>query len=305
MSLLLHLIRTVLGALLTLALLLALGLALLHAAPGGPFEQEKLAPPEVIAALEARFLLDQPFWRQYTHYLGHALRGDLGPSYHYLDFDVAELLGPAALLTVSLGLGALALGVGLAVGGALLAARRPEGLLDRLLGSLGAVLMAMPKFVTAPLLVLVFAIGLRWLPAGGIGSGRGLILPLVALALPIYALAQRVLRAALLDALSDEAARAARARGLGPSALLWRHALPQAWPALAGVLAPLAIAVLTGSAVVEQVFALPGLGRYLVQGALNRDYPLVLGVILIAAVITLTVSVLADLMLRASDPRLR
>ncbi len=292
-------------AVLTLWLLVTLCFVLLRAAPGGPFDQEKAAPPEVQAALEAQYGLDRPLPAQYLRYLADLARGDLGPSFQYPDHRVAELIG--AGLPVSLLVGGLALLLALLGGCTLgvLAAWRAGGTTDRALMLLTGLGLSVPKFVVAPLMVLLFAVTLRWLPAGGWGEARHLVLPVLALALPNLAFCARLVRAGLDDALRQDIVRAALGRGLSPRRVLLRHALPVALLPVVAWLAPALINVATGSAVVEQIFGLPGIGRLFVQGALNRDYTLVLGVVLAIGVAIVLINTATDLLRAALDPRLQ
>ncbi|UXI70606.1 ABC transporter permease subunit [Tahibacter amnicola] len=295
------------GGLLTLWLLVTLCFALLHAAPGGPFDTEKAAPPAVQAQLAARYRLDQPLSRQYLAYLGDLARGDLGPSFQYPDFTVNALI--AASLPVSAGLGGAALLLALLLGVPIgvFAAAHEGGRLDRLLMALTATLSALPKFVLAPILILLFAVTLKWLPAGGwvAGDWRYRVLPIVALMLPNLAWCARLTRAGVCEALGSEWVRAARGRGIGRARLLLVHALPAALLPVTAWLSPALIAVITGSAVVEHVFGIPGMGRYFVQGALNRDYTLVMGVVVIAGALVIVANTLVDGLRAWLDPRLR
>jgi oligopeptide transport system permease protein len=292
-------------ALLTVWLLATLCFVLLRAAPGGPFDTEKSAPPEVQAALEARYRLDRPLPAQYAAWLGDVARGDLGPSFQYPDYTVNQLVAqalPVSLLNGGLALLlALLLGVPLGVWSAL----RAGSWLDRVLMLFAGLGLAVPKFVVAPLLVLLFAVTLHWLPAGGWGSWSNVVLPVVALALPNLAYCARLVRASMLDVLQAEYLAAARARGLSDARLLFAHALkPSSLPVVAW-LSPALINIVTGSAVVEQVFGIPGMGRYFVQGALNRDYTLVLGVVLVVGVLIVAINALVDALRAWMDPRLR
>jgi len=291
-------------ALLTLWLLVTLCFFLLRAAPGGPFDQERAAPAEVVAALEAQYRLDQPLWRQYTGYLGDVARGDLGPSFQYPDYRVSELVLQG--LPVSAATGGLALLLALLVGIPLgtLAALRRGGAIDRGLMLLAGLGLAVPKYVVAPILVLVFAVMLGWLPAGGWGELRHLLLPAIALALPNLAYCARLTRASLVEVLEADYLRAALARGIPPLRVLLVHALPAALLPVAAWLSPALINVVTGSAVVEQVFGIPGIGRYFVQGALNRDYTLVLGVVLCIGTLIVLINAAIDALRRWLDPRL-
>lgn len=292
-------------ALLTVWLLATLCFVLLRAAPGGPFDTEKSAPPEVQAALEAKYRLDRPLPAQYAAWLADVARGDLGPSFQYPDYTVNQLVAqalPVSLLNGGLALLlALLLGVPLGVWSAL----RAGSWLDRGLMLVAGLGLAVPKFVVAPLLVLLFAVTLHWLPAGGWGDWTNVVLPAVALALPNLAYCARLVRASMLDVLHAEYLAAARARGLSEARLLFAHALKPALLPVVAWLSPALINIVTGSAVVEQVFGIPGMGRYFVQGALNRDYTLVLGVVLVVGVLIVAINAMVDLMRSRMDPRLR
>lgn len=294
-----------LEALLTLWLLATLCFVLLRAAPGGPFDTEKAAPPEVQAALEARYRLDRPLVAQYGAWLGDVARGDLGPSFQYPDYTVNQLVAQA--LPVSLLNGGLALLLALLLGVPLgvWAALRAGAWVDRALMLFAGLGLAVPKFVVAPLLVLLFAVTLQWLPAGGWGEWDNIVLPVIALALPNLAYCARLTRASMLETLGAEYLVAARARGLSEARLLFAHALkPGLLPVIAW-LSPALINIVTGSAVVEQVFGIPGMGRYFVQGALNRDYTLVLGVVLVVGALIVAINALVDALRAWMDPRLR
>lgn len=292
-------------ALLTLWLLATLCFVLLRAAPGGPFDREKTAPPEVQAALAAQYRLDQPLPAQYGAWLADVLRGDLGPSFQYPDYTVNQLVAqalPVSALNGGLAL-LLALVLGLPLG--IAAALRAGSWWDRALMLVAGLGLAVPKFVVAPLLVLVFAVTLHWLPAGGWGAADNRVLPVIALALPNLAYCARLMRASMLETLSAEYLTAARARGLSETRLLFAHALKPAIMPVVAWLSPALINIVTGSAVVEQVFGIPGMGRYFVQGALNRDYTLVLGVVLVVGAAIVAINLLVDGLRAWMDPRLR
>ncbi len=303
--------RASVEAILTLWLLATLCFVLLHAAPGGPFDTEKAAPPEVQAALAAQYRLDQPLLSQYAHWLADIAHGNLGPSFQYPDYRVSELIAlglPVSALTGGIAL-LLALGLGIPVG--LLAARHRSRWIDRVLMGLSGLGLALPKFVVAPLLVLLFAAMLHWLPAGGWDPStpltlmRSALLPAVALALPNLAYCARLTRTGFLDVLSSDYLRAARARGLSESRILLVHATPPALLPVIAWLGPALINIVSGSAVVEEVFGIPGMGRYFVQGALNRDYTLVLGVVLVVGGLIVSINALTDALRAWIDPRLR
>lgn len=300
-----------LEALLTLWLLATLCFVLLRAAPGGPFDTEKAAPPEVEAALAAQYRLDRPLPAQYAAWLGDLLRGDLGPSFQYPDYTVNRLIAESLPISLLNGGVALALALLLAVplgAWAALNAGRP---LDRLLMAGAGLGLALPKFVVGPLLILVFAVTLNWLPAGGWDSAspaalvRSMVLPVIALTLPNLAYGARLMRASLLETLSADYLRAARARGLPEWRVLVHHALRPALLPVVAWLSPALISVVTGSAIVEQIFGIPGIGRFFVQGALNRDYTLVLGVVLVVGAAIVLINALVDGLRAWLDPRLR
>ncbi|HEX9473604.1 MAG TPA: ABC transporter permease subunit, partial [Steroidobacteraceae bacterium] len=273
------LLGRVLSALPTLLVIATLAFVLLHLTPGGPFDSDRVLVPQIQHSIEARFHLDEPLWRQYLRYLGDLAHGDLGPSFQYRNTSVNELI--AAGLPVDVAIGGTALLIALLLGGSagLLAATRVGGWRDQLPMGLAMLGISVPLFVTAPLLILVFAIRLQWLPAGDwvSGSWRHLVLPSVALALPYTAYIARIVRSAAIEALSSPFIRAARAKGLPAHTIVLRHALRPTLMPLVSFLGPALAGVLTGSIVIEQVFGLPGIGRFFVTGALNRDYTLVTG----------------------------
>jgi oligopeptide transport system permease protein len=299
--------KRLLAAAPTLWLLITLAFFLMRAAPGGPFDRERALPPQVEAALQAEYHLDQPLWRQYLHYLDALAHGDLGPSFQYSGFSVAELIAGGA--PVSFKLGACAITLAVLLGGLLgcLAALRRNSVFDRALMTLAMLGISVPNYVVAPLLILLFAVTLGWLPAGG-WSSRGIgeaVLPVIALALPQIAAIARLTRASMIETLGADFIRSARAKGLPPRLVVWRHALkPAALPVLS-YLGPAAAGIVTGSVVIEQVFGIPGIGRYFVQAALNRDYTLVLGVVIFYGALIILFNFLVDLLYGVLDPRIR
>lgn len=300
------LLRRLLQLLPTLLLLVTLTFLMLHAAPGGPFDDERALPAATRAAIEAQYRLDQPLWQQYQHYIGQLLRGDLGPSYQYPDRSVADLIGAGLPLSALLGGLAmlLALVCGLMLGA--MAALKPHGARDHLLMLFAVTGLSIPNFVLAPLLILLMAVTLQWLPAGGwSGNPSQLVLPVLALALPQIATIARLTRAALLDVLQAPWIRTARAKGLSERQIIWRHALRPVMLPVISYLGPAAAGTLTGSVVIEQIFGLPGIGRYFVLAAMNRDYGVVLGVVLLYGVLIVVFNLLVDLLHAALDPRVR
>lgn len=291
----------------TLLVIVLCAFALMRVAPGGPFDGERPLAPEVRERLEAAYGFDAPLPVQFGRYLSGLVRGDFGPSLVYRDFSVGDLIGEG--LPVSLTLGGLALLVAILVGvpAGAAAAWRMGGRLDRAVQGLSLSGLVLPTFVTAPLLVLLFGVTLKWLPVSGWEEGRiaDLVLPVIALSLPTAAAVARLTRGGLAEVVAQDFIRTARAKGLRSHQILLRHALPPALLPVASYLGPAAAGLLTGSVVIEMVFALPGLGRYFVQGALNRDYPLVLGVVVLYAALVILFNLLADLVYGLLDPRTR
>ncbi len=296
----------ILEAALTLWLLATLCFFLLRSAPGGPFDNEKTAPPEVQAALNQQYRLDQPLLSQYTAWVNDVAHGDLGPSFQYTDYSVTELIAESFPITLINGSAALLLSLLLGIPIGIWAALRSGSLLDRVLMFTAGLGLSIPKFVIAPILILVFAVTLKWLPAGGWNNDwQSAVLPIIALSLPNLAYCARLTRASLLEVLSADYLRAARGRGFSGSRLLFRHALKPALLPVIAWLSPALINVVSGSAIVEQVFGIPGIGRYFVQGALNRDYTLVLGVVLCIGAAIVIINALVDALRVQMDPRLR
>jgi len=299
--------RRILQAIPTLLLIVAAAFFLMRAAPGGPFDDERALPPEIEANLQAAYGLDQPVTVQFARYLGGLVRGDLGPSFRMKDFTVAELIGRGLPVTLSIGAAALLLGIGLGVPLGLVAGLRQNGWADHAVMSVALVGIAVPNFVVAPVLALVFGLYLGWLPVAGWepGSAKHLVLPVITLALPLVAYLARLTRGSLLEVLQAPFIRTARAKGLDPGVILRRHAFKPTLLPVVSFLGPAAAALLTGSLVVEQVFGLPGVGRYFVQGAINRDYTLVMGMVVFYASLILLLNLAVDLVYGWLDPRIR
>lgn len=278
---------------------------LLRLAPGGPFDGERQLPPEVEENLRAAYHLDEPLVVQYGRYLGMLARGDLGPSFKQKDFSVNELVASGAPVSLTVGGLALLLAVAGGIGTGVRAGLAPGSALDRTLMGVAGLGLALPSIVVAPVAVLVFAVLLGWLPAGGIDSPAHYVLPPVALALPFLAAIARLTRGSVAETLTEPHVRTALAKGLPAGRVLRRHVLPVALLPVVSYLGPAAAAMLTGSVVIEQVFELPGIGRYFVQAALNRDYTLVMGVVVVYAAFILTFNLLVDLAYTRLDPRIR
>lgn len=296
-----------LGAIPTLLLVIVLAFLMVHAAPGGPFDDERVLPPEAEANIAKYYHLDESLPRQFQRYISGLLRGDLGPSYVYLDLTVSELIGSAFPLSLRLGAMAMLLALLLGVGAGTLAALRQNSLLDRVLMAFAMTGISIPVFVIAPVLVLLLAVHLHWLPAGWSGSSGGsrYVLPVIALALPQIAYIARLTRASMIDVLASDFVRTARAQGLGTGNIVRLHALKPAMLPVLSYMGPAIAAILTGSVVVEEIFGIPGLGQHFVRGALNRDYTLVLGIVVYYATLVILLNLIVDLLYGVIDPRIR
>jgi oligopeptide transport system permease protein len=296
-----------LGVLPTLFLIITLAFFAVRLAPGGPFDEEATLSPDIRANLEAAYGLDQPMWVQYGRYLKGLVHGDFGPSFKYRDFTVTELIRRGLPVSLTIGLLALLLAVtgGIAAGST--AALTRGRWVDPLVMGAAAIGMILPILVVAPVSQLLFGIELGWLPVSGWRNGAlgNLILPVVTLALPLVAYIARLTRGSMLEVLASNYIRTAMAKGLPWQRIVLRHALPPALLPVVSYLGPAAAMVLTGSLVVETIFGLPGSGRYLIEGALNRDYTLVLGMTIVVATLTLVLNLLADLVSAWLDPRIR
>jgi len=291
----------------TLFVLIALAFVLIRAAPGGPFDGEKSLPVEIEANLRAAYHLDEPLYQQFGRYMVNLARGDFGPSFQYNDFSVTELIRTG--FPVSLRLGSLAMLLAFIVGvtAGSFAALKQNSAADYSVMAVTMTGISIPNFVVAPLLILVFAVGMRWLPAGGLGEGspKNLILPVIALALPQIAYIARLMRGSMIEVLRSPFIRTARAQGLSMQRVIVLHALKPALLPVVSYLGPATAAVITGSVVIEQIFGLPGLGRYFVQGALNRDYTLVMGVVVFYGTLIIVFNFFVDLLYGWLDPRVR
>lgn len=300
-------LRRLASAVPTLFIVVTISFFLMRFAPGGPFNLERPLPPATMENLMRAYQLDQPLWRQYLTYMGNAVTGDFGPSYIYKDNTVAELIGKGLPYSVELGFYALLLALvgGVTVG--TFAALRQNSALDFMVMSVATIGVTVPNFVVGPVLTLIFAILLAWLPAGGWGDGslRFLILPMIALALPQLAVFARLTRGSMIEALRTDHIRTARAYGLPAKSVVVVHAMRGAMLPVVSYLAPCAAALLTGSAVVETIFTIPGVGRYFVLGAINRDYTVVMGTVVLIAIFVIVFNLLVDILYGLLDPRVR
>ena len=299
--------RRVLQAIPTVFVIITISFFLIRVAPGGPFDLERPLPDQIMRNLMAMYNLDKPLVQQYAIYLGNLLQGNLGPSFVYRDFTVVELIAQG--LPVSLQVGGTAMILAAVLGTLLgsIAALNQNSRIDYTVMGGAMVGITIPNFVVAPILSLVFGLWLSLLPTSGYGGGavRYLILPVIALSLPQIAIIARLTRGSMIETLRSNHVRTARAKGLPEWKVVVRHALKPAMLPVVSYLGPATAAVLTGSVVIEQIFAIPGIGRYFVQGALNRDYPLVMGMVIVFACFIVMLNLVVDLIYGWLDPKVR
>jgi oligopeptide transport system permease protein len=303
------LLRRLLVAIPTLFLVITVAFFMMRAAPGNPFETTRKLPPEILKNVEAKFHMDEPLPQQYLDYLGGVAHGDFGPSLKYRDKTVLGLIAENFPVSLTLGLSALIISsvVGVALGA--IAALRQNKPADYLVMAIAVTGVCVPVIVTAPLLQLVFASTLEWFPTGGLAGGLknvvNLVLPVAMLSLPLIAVISRLTRAGMIETLSSNYVRTARAKGLSEFEVVVRHALRPALLPLVSFLGPATAGLITGSVIAEQVFGLPGLGKFFVNSALQRDYPLVMGVVILYASLIILLNLVSDVVLAMLDPRVR
>jgi len=279
---------------------------LVRAAPGGPFSSEKAVSPQVKAALEAQYNLDQPVLQQYFTYLSDLVQGDMGPSFRYPGRDVSELIFQGLPITAELGLYALLVAVIIGTLAGVFAALKPNTLQDYIPMSLSMVGICMPSFLLGPLLVLIFGVWLGWLPVSGWGNAAGdKILPSLTLGAMYAAYISRLSRSGMLEVLSQDYLRTARAKGLPEHVVIIKHALRGGLLPVISFLGPAFAGLLSGSFVVETIFQIPGLGRFYVQAAFNRDYTMILGTTVFLASLIVVFNLLSDVVAAWLNPRLR
>jgi oligopeptide transport system permease protein len=279
---------------------------LVHSAPGGPFSADKAVPPEVIKALEAQYNLDQPLWQQYISYLGDVVQGDFGPSFKYSGRTVNELIAAGIPATAELALYAMLVALIIGVSAGVAAAMRPNSLQDYVPMSAAMLGICMPSFLLGPLLVLVFGIYLEWLPVSGWGDMPGdKIMPAITLGTGYAAYIARLSRGGMLEVLSQDYIRTARAKGLSEPVIIFKHAMRGGLIPVVAFLGPAFAGLLGGSFVVETIFQIPGLGRFYVQAAFNRDYTMILGMTIFFAMLIILFNLLSDMLAIWLDPKLR
>jgi oligopeptide transport system permease protein len=304
-------LRRLLFAIPTILAVVTICYVMVHLTPGGPFDMERKLPPAVLANLQAKYHLNETPLHQYFFYLSRLLHGDLGASFKYGDWTVNELVAKA--LPVSLAVGGLSVPISMVIGIAMgtVAAVRRNSAIDYVVSALGNVGNAVPSFVLGPVLILVFALllqnshGIGLLPAGGWGGWRFRVLPITLLTIINVATISRVMRGSLLEVLSSSFVRTARAKGLPERTVILRHAMRPALMPVLSLFTSIALSSITAAIVTETVFSLPGLGQLIINGAINRDYTLVLGLVVLVTAIAVLFNLIVDLLYAVVDPRIR
>jgi oligopeptide transport system permease protein len=297
-------VRRILGAIPTLFALATISFFIMRIAPGSPFSGNRKLSKFVIANIEKRYNLDDPLWLQFVRYLWGVVRFDFGPSMKNQDHTVTELIGQGFPVSIEIGLWAMALativGIVLGMAGAL----RRNGPVDFSVGIVAMVGIAVPTFVIGPILQTVFGLQLHWLPiAGWDGSIQSKIMPILVLTLPNIAYISRLMRGSMIETLRTNYVRTARAKGIGARRVVWRHSLIGALLPVVAYLGPATAITITGSIAIEKIYAIPGIGRYFVDGATNRDYPLVMGVTLLFGAVVILANILTDVLRGLLDPK--
>jgi oligopeptide transport system permease protein len=300
-------LRRILAAIPTVLVVITVCYLLLHATPGGPFDSDRKVSAAVLANLQAKYHLDLPLWQQYLLYLKGLMQGDLGASFRYADWSVNDLVASALPVSLAIGGTAMLLAAVIGVTLGIVAALRQNSLVDYFVMLLGNVGSAVPSFVLGPVMIIVFAILLKWLPAGGWHDFelRFMVLPIALLTIINVSTIGRVMRGSLIEVMHSNFIRTARAKGLPTRVVVLRHALKPALLPVVSLLGPLAISSITSALVTETVFSLPGLGKLIVNGAGNRDYTLVLGLVVLITLLTVTLNLLVDLAYAWLDPKIR
>ncbi len=300
-------LRRLLGAIPTLFLIITISFFIMRLTPGGPFDKERPVPPAIEKRLLAAYNLDKPLLEQYVIYLGDILQGDFGPSFTVQDFTVAELIAVNLPASIKLGSYALILSILLGIPLGSIAALRQNSWVDYSVMGVAMTGIAVPNFVIAPVLTLILGVYLGLLPVGSWGGGalRNMLLPTVALALPQVAFIARLMRGSMVEVLRSNYIRTARAKGLTERIVLARHAVKAALLPVVSYLGPAAAGLITGSVVIETIFGIPGIGRYFIKSALNRDYTLVMGVVITYGTAVILFNLLVDLVYGLLDPKVR
>jgi oligopeptide transport system permease protein len=304
--------RRLLIAVPTMLAIITMAFLMMRAAPGGPFDGERKLPAATEQAIAAKFGFDKPLHEQYLNYVGGVLQGDFGPSYKTLGKSVNQLIADGLPISLTIGSLAMLLGLGLGTLLGVFAGLRQNTAADFSVMGIAMAGISIPTFVTGPILILVFSLGAGIFAVGGLGqypnigmNWHNMTLPVVALALPQIAIISRLMRASIIETMRSNHIRTARSKGLSERQVIVRHALPAAMLPLISYAGPAMARVMTGSVVIEKIFGLPGLGSYFVNGALNRDYTLVMGAIIVYAGLIVILNLVADVLYAVLDPKVK
>ncbi|MEC9458734.1 MAG: ABC transporter permease subunit [Pseudomonadota bacterium] len=291
----------------TLIIIIAFVFFLMRLAPGGPFTNERALPPEIEQKINQAYDLDKPIIHQFGIYLSKTLKGDLGPSYKYKDFTVNELIASGFPVSITLGLSAIILSLFLGCLLGIIAAIKKNTAIDYAVMGVSLVGICVPSFVLAPILSLIFGLYFGLLPISGWGNGNiyNLILPVVSLSLPQIAIISRMMRASTIETLNSDFIKTARSKGLPKNRIIRKHVIRASILPVIDYLAPATAGLMTGSIIIEQIFGLPGIGRYFVVGALQRDYTLVSGVMILYASLLMFLILISDILRALLDPRVK
>jgi len=301
-------VRRFLSVIPTLFIIVTLSFFLIRLAPGGPFSGEKKLPPEIMANIMRKYHMDEPLMNQYFRYVGNVLKFDLGPSYRYKDQTVNDLIGNSFPVSIMLGTLSLAIAVLLGTLVGIISALRQNKWQDYAAMSVAVLGISVPLFVIGPLMMLVFALKLKWLPTSGWISSRAgwltVIMPAMTLMMPYFAYIARMSRGSIIEVLRSDYVRTARAKGLKESVVIRKHVLKGAMLPIVTYLGPAFSGIITGSVVVEQIFVVPGIGRIFVQSALNRDYTVIMGDVIVYSIILIAANFVVDILYGLLDPRI-
>ncbi len=302
-----YILRRALGLIPTMFIIVTICFFFIRLAPGGPFSREKKIDPQILKNIQAKYHMDEPILVQYVRYLGEVVRGDLGPSYKYKDYDVNYFIKKSLPRSLLLGTLALLIAVVMGMGAGMLSSLRQNTWVDYLSMSVAVVGISVPLFVIGPVLMYIFAIKMNILPTSGWIDEQGfkaLIMPVITLSLPYFATVARLSRASFLESLRSDYVRTARAKGLKTSVIMFKHVLKGASLPVVSYLGPAFSGIITGSIVIEQIFRIPGIGHHFIQSAFNRDYTMILGTVIVYSLILVLMNFLVDVLYGFLDPRI-
>jgi len=303
-----YIIRRLLGLIPTLLIIITISFFIIRVAPGGPFDAERALPEQIKANIEAKYHLDESLIMQFGRYLFDVVRGDLGPSYKYQDHDVNFYIAQSLPNSLLLGVISLSIALVFGIGSGIISAVKQNSWIDYATMSIAVFGISIPLFVIGPVLMYIFAMRLQWLPTSGWITGEygwgTIIMPAVTLAFPYFANIARLSRASMLEALRSDHVRTAKAKGLKNSVIIFKHVLKGALLPVVSYLGPAFAGIVTGSVVVEQIFRVPGLGKFFVQSSFNRDYTLIMGVVIVYSAILILMNFIVDIIYSLLDPRI-